>query len=236
MPDTRVTERPGWLSLLTPSLKQGALNEVALSRLPEDDADAIIDATIAEYRAAGCRFKWYVRPGSTPADLAERLERRGFVRHDVHGVARDLSPVEIRKTAAAVIEPVDLATVDEFTDVMSIGWEMDSAALRPLHRRMLEVAPDKYRLFLARAGRDPVGVATYTVSGRAAYQMGALVLPSHRGLAIYQALVATRIADAASRGLSLATSQARAATSAPILEKLGFETICRFPSFMSPAY
>ena len=234
--DTIVTERPGWKSLLTPSLKQGALNEVAVCVLRDDEADAVIDATIAAYRAAGCRFKWYVRPGSAPADLAERLERRGFTRHEVCGVVRDLSPVDARPCTAAGIEPVDLATVDEFTDVMAKGWEMDVAALRRLHRRMLEVAPQSYRMFLARAGAEPVGVATYTVSGRAAYQMGAIVLPSHRRLGIYHALVAARIADAASRGLALATSQARADTSAPILASLGFETVCRFPSFFSPAW
>lgn len=227
LPDTRFVERPGWRQLLTPSLKQGGLNEVDAS-LDAADADRVIDETIDEYRRLGLRFRWTVTPGSKPDDLGERLARRGLKPHWVHGVVRDLSPVKARDAA---VEAVGLATVDEFTGVMAAGWEMDPATLDVLHRTMLECHPDRYRLFLAREGTRAIGVASYTVATPAAYLMGAVVLPAFRGRGVYQALVATRIADAASRGLTLGTSQARADTSAPILAKLGFETVCRFPVY-----
>jgi len=45
---------------------------------------------------------------------------------------------------------------------------------------------------------------------------------------LYRALVQTRLAHAHARGSTLATSHAREDTSAPILEKIGFETVWRF--------
>ena len=71
--DLRAIERPGWMQIITPSITTGALNEVLFSALDERDADAIIDAAIAEYRERGLKFRWSVGPGSAPADLGERL-------------------------------------------------------------------------------------------------------------------------------------------------------------------
>src|SRR5688572_15384812 len=88
-PDTRVIERPGWYQVITPSSRTGGVNEVVFSALDEAQADAVIDETLATYRALGVRFKWCVGPGSAPADLAERLERRGLESWPVRGMACD---------------------------------------------------------------------------------------------------------------------------------------------------
>jgi GNAT superfamily N-acetyltransferase len=58
-----------------------------------------------------------------------------------------------------------------------------------------------------------------------AYLFGAQVFPAFRGRGIYRALVAARLGFLAARGVSLAVTQARAATSAPLLERFGFETV-----------
>src|SRR6218665_1780074 len=78
LPDTQVIERPGWLQLITPSLRQGGLNEVTFSALDEKEADAVIDETLEGYRRLGLRFRGGGGPDSRPADLAERLARRGL--------------------------------------------------------------------------------------------------------------------------------------------------------------
>jgi len=56
--------------------------------------------------------------------------------------------------------------------------------------------------------------------------MGGVVLPAYRGRGLYRALVAARLGHALARGLELATSQAQAATSAPLLEHFGFRAVC----------
>src|SRR5262249_22049681 len=74
-PDTEVRERAGWFQIITPSSGRGGLNEVSRSILGENEADAIIDATLAEYRGRGIRFRWRLDDTSRPLDLGARLER-----------------------------------------------------------------------------------------------------------------------------------------------------------------
>jgi hypothetical protein len=49
---------------------------------------------------------------------------------------------------------------------------------------------------------------------------------------VYRALVAARLANAAENGLSLVTCHA-GTMSAPVLTRLGFDTVCRFSIFTS---
>lgn len=53
---TQVIERPGWLQLITPTFRQGGLNEVVFSQVDPRDADEVIDTTIARYRELLQRF------------------------------------------------------------------------------------------------------------------------------------------------------------------------------------
>lgn len=226
--DTRTIENDGWRQRLTPSLRQGGLNEIGFTKIEARDADAFIDRMLAEF--GDIRFRWAITPGSSPPDLADRLAARGFACVTIRAMARDTSPIAAK---TGNVERVDESTVVAYTEVMAEGWSMDPAQLLSVHRGMLRI-PDAYRLFVVREQGKVVGVAAYSAARGSAYQMGALVLPAHRGRGHYAALVAARIADAASRGLTLATSQAREETSAPILEKLGFATLCRFPVFRLP--
>ena len=61
-----------------------------------------------------------------------------------------------------------------------------------------------------------------------------ILLPAYRGRGLYRALVAARLQHARTAGRTLATSHARESTSAPILERLGFATVCRFAMYYSP--
>ena len=58
------------------------------------------------------------------------------------------------------------------------------------------------------------------------------MLPEARGKGAYQALVDARLRYAAAQGIPLATSQAKADTSAPILERLGFRQEGLFRSYL----
>ncbi len=135
IPDLRVVERPGWLQIITPSMSRGN-NEVVHAELSDADADAVIEQTIAEYEALGLRWRWRVGPGSTPADLAERLERRGFLRHDVAALARDTAGLPA--VPGIDVERVDERTVGEYTATFSRGWDFDpsiiaAATFEPMH-------------------------------------------------------------------------------------------------------
>jgi hypothetical protein len=81
LPDLRVIERPGWHQLITPSFKQGSMNGVSLSLLEPSDADAIIDATIEQYRQLGISFRSCSWPPTTESQLPSRRTWRSPVPH-----------------------------------------------------------------------------------------------------------------------------------------------------------
>jgi GNAT superfamily N-acetyltransferase len=227
MPDTRVIERPGWMQLVTPSLPQGGLNEVCLAVLSPSEVDAVVDETIAGYRALGIRFRWTIGPDSAPAELEDTLVARGLQPETTWAVACRIGDPLPDPPAGVTIEPVDEGNVEAFTEVMARGWEMDPAPLLAFHRRILSFARERLPMQHARIDGEPAGAAAVSLQPRSAYLMGAVVLPELRGRGLYRALVASRLQHAGRHGCTLATSHARASTSHPILARLGFRDVCR---------
>ena len=229
LPDLQVIERPGWSQIITPSFKTGGFNEVSQAVLDEADADAVIDATIASYRDAGIKFRWAVAPDSAPADLAARLEQRGLVRSTSLAMIRD-TDLDEPPPPDVTVERVDAANVAEYTQAMAEGWSTDPAPLAAANELVVRSYPT-HRLYLARVAGEPAATAAQVMFERSAYLLGAVVLPRFRRRGLYRALVAARLADARASGLALATSHARAETSAPLLVKLGFATVCALDVF-----
>ena len=228
-PDTRVIRREGWLSLLTPSAPGTSLNEVVYSQLRADDAERTIEAVIASYGALGKPVKWCVGPWTRPDDFGERLARRGFRAWDVRGMG-----IETRTRLEAAgdldVREVDETSVSEYVDASMRGWNTppsERPAELTTHRAALAESPRRVHLFLARAGGELVGTAGLVLRGAYGYLTAAQVLGEARGRGAYRALVASRLSFLAARGIEYAVTHAREATSAPILEHLGFETLFR---------
>lgn len=228
--DLQLIDRPGWLQISTPSMRDGGMNEVVHAELTDDEADATIARVCADYRALGVKWRWRVGPGSTPADLGDRLARHGLVRREVSGMARATEP--IAPVPGVEIVRVDATTVDEVTDVMARGWAMAPAPLLPLNE--LALRDPRFALYLARIAGVPVGAASAVWFPRSVYLMGGVVIESHRGRGAYRALAAARITEAAARGIPLATSHARPESSAPSLARMGFREVVRFASYAPP--
>lgn len=232
LPDLIEIARPGWLQIITPSITNGSYNEVIHAAITGPDVDAVIDRAIEDYRSRGLRFRWNLSPGHAPDDLGERLLARGFTPSFGRAMARSSAapppPDDVE------LERVDAATIAEFSSVMSAGWDLDPAAVAAIDRVAL-LGPDCPRIgYLARVDGAPAGVASLMMHRRSAFLQAAVVLPAFRGRGIYRALVAARLRDARDAGRTLATSHARETTSAPILERLGFATVCRFAMYYSP--
>lgn len=232
VPDLRVIERPGWVQIVTPSFTRGGNNEVAHAELADDEADAVIDQTIAEYRALGVRWRWRVGPGSRPADLAQRLERRGFLPHAVAALARDTGGLP--GVPGIEVERVDARTAGAYTETFARGWDIDPAPLADANLHAVTSPDSRHRLYLARIDGEPVGVGSAAWFERSIFLQSGVVIPSHQHRGVYRALVAARLADAATAGIPLATTNARPETSAPILERLGFAIVDRFVSYALP--
>lgn len=79
--------------------------------------------------------------------------------------------------------------------------------------------------FLASLAGRSVGAGGYTLAGEVARLWGAAVVPSARGKGVYRALIAARAADARARGGTLGLVHAMAATSSPVLQRVGFRKV-----------
>jgi GNAT superfamily N-acetyltransferase len=229
--DLRVIERPGWLQIITPSIHSGGLNEVLFSVLDEAGADAVIDRAIADYRELGLKFRWNVAPDCAPADLGDRLAQHGMVVSWGRGMARSTSAAPEATDPAIRIAEVDATTLAAFSEVTARGWNLEPAPIAALNAEILALPDCRQHMFLAFHQGEPAATASYVAFPRSAYLLGGVVLPHLRGRGLYRALVVARLAHAHARGIALATSHARESTSAPILEHLGFDTVCRLPRY-----
>ncbi len=235
----QVVERDGWYQTITPSTGTTQGNEIVYSQLADADVEAVVDATIAQYRAAGVPFKWCVGPLTTPAGFGDVLASRGFTSWAVRGMAIEvdrflqtskssaLENARARESAAsATVELVTSATLPAYYEAWSRGWDTQSPNVDAWcadHVRAMSTG--RFHFYLSRVDGEVAGTAGFIVKPNCAYLVGGNVLAQCRGRGLYRALLAERLAAIAARGLRLAVTQAREATSAPILEYLGFESL-----------
>ncbi len=235
-PDTRIIERPGWYQVHTPSAPGSVLNEVVLSCVDSSEAERVIDETLALYRSSGHPTKWCVGPWTRPEDFGERLARRGFSSWDVRGMGCDTAALDTAPLRVTVDEAPE-QSLDSYVATELQGWSLPPAEAQP-HRAAylaaLRARPRTVHLFVARLEGAAVGTAGLVLRDGYAYLLGAQVLEATRGLGAYRALVAARLAFLRQRGIGYAVTQAREATSAPILEHLGFETLFRSKCYRLP--
>lgn len=225
--DSRVIDRPGWHQVITPSSGSTHGNEVVLSQIPAADVDRVVAATMAEYAAHQLPFKWCTGPLTEPADFGAALERHGFESWAIRGMAIDPASWHTADVPGVEVHEVTPATLDEYIDTSRRGWP-DTIGTDDWRDDLLRAhATGRFHYFTARVDGVPVGTAGYIRKPTLAYLVGGNVLPAYRGRRIYRALVDTRLAQLAAAGVRLAVTQAREATSAPILDRLGFQSAYR---------
>src|SRR5262249_18290039 len=154
-----------------------------------------------------------------PADLGDRLARRGFSKWDVRGMGCPTDRV-LAPAPGVVVEEITEATLEPYLTTAIAAWSMGEDQLDPerlTHRAEMEASPRSAWFFGAWLDGALVGTASVFGRDRAGYFVGGVVLPSARGRGVYRALVAARLAFLRARGVPYAVTQAREATSAPML-------------------
>lgn len=231
--DSTVVDTDGWYRVITPSTPWPAVNEVVLSALDEHDPEPEIERLVAAYREHDLPLKWCVYPWTKPADLGERLVRRGAISWRARGMVTGTA-LELALPEGASVERIDRATFPTYLDAMVRGWELPPIEASFMHERMgslLSRPEPPVQLFVARWHGEVAASAATMLKERSGYLMGANVLPAFRGCGLYRALLRGRLAALSAMGIELATTQAREQTSAPILEHLGFETVFRYKMY-----
>lgn len=188
------------VALATRGLDAPLLNRVLGLGVREPVTEAHIEAIHALYEGAGVRYLVQVSPALPPtvlATLREGFERRGLTRQDNWTkLLRDAAPPEPARTdlRIALATAADAPAVAE---IMSAGFEEPPEMGQIL--ATLVGRPD-WRHYLAWDGDRPVAVGILFVHGPIGALEGAATLPAHRGRGAQSALMAQRIADAATLG------------------------------------
>jgi GNAT superfamily N-acetyltransferase len=213
--------------------------------------EAGLPALIAEVRSLvldrGHRQAiWFVGPSSRPPNLLALLRQAGFV-------PTTTPPWEPTYAAMIMTEPptppadktISARRIETLDELMA-GLRIDAAATGVSDdelQAMLAAAPSLFEVerregqltFLAFDETEtPIGVATAALSPYGLELATGATLPDHRGRGAYRALVYARWLEATRRGTPALAVQA-GANSRPILERLGFETICTLHAVTDPA-
>jgi GNAT superfamily N-acetyltransferase len=232
---TRIVEREGWYQLITPGSKKPSRNIVLFSSVADSDAEAVIDETIAQYRAIDVPIRWCVGPPTRPFDFGDRLTRRGFVATDMRGMACEPARFGASEVPDVVVQRIGVEDADVYADTMVTGWHTghtppsadEFVMAREDQRWTFSQPGERFQSFLARYRGQPAGTAGFILKRDMAYLVGGNVLPALRQRGIYRALVAARMARLCELGIPYAATHASESTSAPILEKLGFTSVYR---------
>ncbi len=201
---------------------------VIYSRLDEENAEAAISAQIARFERIPQDFEWKVYDYDTPADLLERLRRRGFE----IGEPEALLVLDLAAGPAALSRPVPTSVVriagpegiDAVVALESEVWGSDHSDLGARLKRDLQEQPEMLSVYLSYQEEQPASAAwTYFHAGsRFASLWGGSTLAQFRRQGHYSALLAVRAQEAQERGFPLLTVDA-SPMSRPILEKHGFQ-------------
>jgi hypothetical protein len=202
-------------------------------RLREGDVEDALETARSLGRVHGCvRASWWLSEHSTPADLEEALIALGLRRvegdYELDGMCLAVQP-----PAVEGIEARRVRTLDEYVQARTLQFE---AFRMPAERHPQGALAEEFELtrgsgvgatYAAWIDGRIAGAGRAFFSARGALLTGGATAEWARGRGAYRALVRARWDDAVARGTPFLAVQA-GVMSAPILHRLGFETVCRF--------
>lgn len=202
-------------------------------RLRTDELGEAVEAVRSFVRVTGTRAaSWWLSEHSTPADVEERLLAYGLRRVESDYRADGMLLVTPPPPAEVEVRPV--ANAEEYVGALLAQYDAFEAP--PDRRQAPDELAEEYELerrggvvvtYVARLDGRIAGMGRAAFTPRGALMFGGATAPWARGRGAYRALVRARWDEAAARGTPALAVQA-GAMSAPILARLGFETVHRF--------
>jgi hypothetical protein len=201
-------------------------------RLGRDDvADGLVEVR-AFMREHDVRVgSWWLSERSTPDDLEERLLDLGLVRipgdYELDGMVLTTEP----PPGPADVEARRVRTADEYAAARLLQFDVFDSPTD--HRRDHAALADEFErgeggpVYAAWLGGELAAAGRAFSAPQGAVLAGGATAQWARGRGVYRALVRARWDDAVERGAPALVVRA-GSMSAPILRKLGFETVCHF--------
>lgn len=231
-PGIEVIETARYRITLQPDYPIAGPNSVAWIRCGEGAVDDVVREVHATVSSRRLPLMWVLDPDAEPGDLGEQLEARGISFDSAVDVMILASTERIDSSPPAGFDVRDaLDHEDTFRAADSVNAEAfgnpERDAVRQERRRVHQLAAGNRRLLLATIGGEPAASAGITLfPPHGAILNGGAVRPKFRGRGLYRALVAERLRIAREAGVP-GVQVWGGHMSAPILRRLGFETVGR---------
>jgi len=195
------------------------------------DAAAVLDHAVERTRAWGETSLMFWTNASDSPDLEDELRRRGAEHFDTLAVlARPVDTADVEMPDGVTAQLV--RTVEQVREVDAINvpvWEqqpLDEQGLREEHAEVVSALVEgQGARVLARIDGRAVSTGGCTFVDGFVRLWGAATLPQARGRGAYRAVLAERMRIAAGFGAKTALVKGRISTSAPILQRAGFEHV-----------
>ena len=211
-------------------------NSVVRARFDAGSADAAIEARIRACAERNVPMLWWTGPSTTPADLGERLERRGFLPDPALGMVGDIHYISTQPSATVIeVEPVcDPATLATWSRVLCHAFGAPPTfgdAFADLAANVGLLPPSPFRHFLGLVNGEAVATCSLFFGAGVAgiYDVG--TLPEQRRRGIGAAITRAAVADAAAAGYRIAILHS-SALGAAMYRALGFDAVCAIGQYV----
>lgn len=199
---------------------------VSFTALSVDEIETAIADELAFFDRLRCGFEWKVYDFDTPADLADRLARHGFVRDAPEAFMVYPTAAHRSKERSPSVRIERLASAREIAAVVAVQEAIWRRPLPWLARSLTESLPTT-SLYGAFDRDELVGTGwiDFPPDTEFADLHGGGILPGQRGRGLYSALFDVRAEEAQRRGYPYLAVDA-APMSRPILTRRGFHFVC----------
>jgi GNAT superfamily N-acetyltransferase len=173
---------------------------------------------------------WNVYPTTTPSDLCDHLLALGGSIRDEGGLMSFRVPddgrLDVGSTEGVIVRPVgDVHGLTDYRRIVSTVYEQPLASAEEIAAEAEGIRADDPGgcRFVAYIDDQAAGSGAIAVRDDGAASMfGAATYPRLRGRGAYRAILAARTRWASQHGVPVLLVSGRLATSAPIMERLGF--------------
>ena len=196
-------------------------NHACLLRASTENAETLIDEVTEYFKSRGLPATIFISPACSPADLPERLLRRGFVKQepDESWLAFEhLQAARVPKPDPKInVRQVEKAEVNLFAKVMAAAYEMPAEWL-PMLSQVLEptIGLPGFHHYLAFVNKQPLATITVMRHEKFAVVGSAGVLPEQRGSSLIYNLTVSVLGQAQHEGVDTIILQT---TLGPLLER-----------------
>lgn len=204
-------------------------------------ADAVVDDLVARAAAFGQPNAFVMAKAGAPEGFDEALLARGGELLDTADILARPLPGDVDVSDVPGLEVRWRATAEVTRDANRVGIAIFGGT--PADDETIAAAAQTSResfesgaggAVVAYVNGTPAGIAGLQIVDGIARLWGGGVLEEFRGLGVYRAMVATRLAYAAEKGARMALSQGKVTTSSPILRRLGFKSYGQERSYRLP--